>query len=216
MTAMNKSVLAQRRRDLEVYARVLPSLDLKRRQLAALLADERARLAQAESRFDSALQAHAARLPMLARDDLPFDGLWQIEAGAVGVEDTLLGVRVPALTPPAWKPAPLGLVTLPAWTDEVAAAVRELAVLQVEQTQRQQRIQALQAAVRHTLQRVNLFERVLIPRARAEIRAIRVFLADAERTAIVRAKQGRALLHRRMQAQAGQLGARVGGAGERA
>jgi V/A-type H+-transporting ATPase subunit D len=87
--------------------------------------------------------------------------------------------------------------------------VRELGELLHELDQRAQRMAAIEAALRQTVQRVNLFEQVLVPRARAEIRAIQVYLADAERTAIVRAKQGRALVHRRMQAQAKAQGERA-------
>jgi V/A-type H+-transporting ATPase subunit D len=37
-------------------------------------------------------------------------------------------------------------------------------------------------------QRVNLFEKVLIPRARKSIQRIRVYLSDEERAAVVRSK----------------------------
>lgn len=199
MTAMNKSALARCRRELEVYAHVLPSLDLKRRQLAMMLAAERRLLDDAAARFESALAHHARRLPMLALDELPFEGLWQSRLERS--EERLLGLRMPALDAPSWGAIRLDLMGLPAWSDEVADAVTELVALQVEMAQRERRVQVLETGVRHALQKVNLFERVLIPRARDQIRAIRVFLADAERTTIVRAKQARALLHRRTQSQ---------------
>ena len=120
-----------------------------------------------------------------------------------------MGVTLPALTPPSWAPSPPASPLQPAWLPEVGQAVRELGELLHELDQRAQRMAAIEAALRQTVQRVNLFEQVLVPRARAEIRAIQVYLADAERTAIVRAKQGRALVHRRMQAQARAQGERA-------
>jgi V/A-type H+-transporting ATPase subunit D len=46
----------------------------------------------------------------------------------------------------------------------------------------------LDEAVRTITQRVNLFDKVLIPQARDNIRRIQIFLADGERAAVVRAK----------------------------
>jgi V/A-type H+-transporting ATPase subunit D len=43
-------------------------------------------------------------------------------------------------------------------------------------------------AVRRITQRVNLFEKVLIPQTRENIRRINVYLGDAERAAVVGAK----------------------------
>ena len=42
--------------------------------------------------------------------------------------------------------------------------------------------------MRKVTQRVNLFEKVLIPRTREQIRRIRIYLSDAERAAVVRSK----------------------------
>ena len=72
--------------------------------------------------------------------------------------------------------------------DALALTVR----LQVEW----ERLHRLERAVRRVTQRVNLFDKVLIPRTREHIRRIRIHLADGERSAVVRAK-----LAKRKQAQ---------------
>ncbi len=46
----------------------------------------------------------------------------------------------------------------------------------------------LEEAVRKATQRVNLVEKVLIPRSRAHIKKIRIYLSDEERAAVVRSK----------------------------
>jgi len=58
----------------------------------------------------------------------------------------------------------------------------------------------LDEAVRTITQRVNLFDKVLIPRTRANIKRIRIFLADGERAAVVRAKIAKAKRARDAQA----------------
>ncbi len=117
-----------------------------------------------------------------------------------------MGVSLPEIVAPRWRPAPLGLLTLPPWSDAATAALREVVALRLEVDVRERRVAALQAALQRTMQRVNLFERVLVPRARAEIRSIQVQLADLERTALVRAKLGRARVRQRRLLDVGGAG----------
>ena len=51
-----------------------------------------------------------------------------------------------------------------------------------------ERVARLGQAVRRTTQRVNLFDKVLIPTAQGNIKRIQVAMADAERAAVVRSK----------------------------
>jgi V/A-type H+-transporting ATPase subunit D len=46
----------------------------------------------------------------------------------------------------------------------------------------------MQGAVRRVTQRVNLFEKVLIPNAKRNIARIQIFLSDVERAAVVTSK----------------------------
>lgn len=49
-------------------------------------------------------------------------------------------------------------------------------------------LELLASAAKVVSQRVNLFERVLIPKTEANIQRIRIALSDSERSSIVRAK----------------------------
>jgi V/A-type H+-transporting ATPase subunit D len=50
----------------------------------------------------------------------------------------------------------------------------------------------MQAAVRRVSQRVNLFEKILIPNADKNIARIQIFLSDVERAAVVTSKIAKA------------------------
>jgi V/A-type H+-transporting ATPase subunit D len=52
----------------------------------------------------------------------------------------------------------------------------------------EQRVAILETAVRRITQRVNLFEKILIPTAKKNIQRIRIYLGDAERAAVVTSK----------------------------
>jgi V/A-type H+-transporting ATPase subunit D len=51
-----------------------------------------------------------------------------------------------------------------------------------------QRVRLLEQAERRVTQRVNLFDKILIPTAKKNIKKIQIYLADAERAAVVRSK----------------------------
>jgi V/A-type H+-transporting ATPase subunit D len=56
----------------------------------------------------------------------------------------------------------------------------------------ERRLELLASSAKVVSQRVNLFERVLIPKTEANIQRIRVALSDSERGSIVRAKIAKA------------------------
>ena len=60
--------------------------------------------------------------------------------------------------------------------------------LRIEHQVSLRRVEMLEVAARRITQRVNLFEKVLIPRAQDNIRRISIFLSDQERAAVVRSK----------------------------
>jgi V/A-type H+-transporting ATPase subunit D len=66
--------------------------------------------------------------------------------------------------------------------------LQDLVRLDIAQEVARVRVSKLEYAVKRTTQRVNLFDKVLIPQAEDTIRRIQIFLADADRAAVVRAK----------------------------
>ncbi|KPK62430.1 MAG: ATP synthase subunit D, partial [Gemmatimonas sp. SG8_38_2] len=55
-----------------------------------------------------------------------------------------------------------------------------------------ERVRILQRAERRITQRVNLFEKILIPRTQKNILRIQIWLGDMERAAVVQAKLAKA------------------------
>jgi V/A-type H+/Na+-transporting ATPase subunit D len=77
----------------------------------------------------------------------------------------------------------------------------------------ERRIAALDAALTKVTQRVNLFEKVLTPEAKENIRRILVYLGDAERAAVVGAKLAKRKREEEAAALAQSLGQSTSGAG---
>jgi V/A-type H+-transporting ATPase subunit D len=66
--------------------------------------------------------------------------------------------------------------------------LRDMLEMRVRVQVEEKRLAYLEAAVKTITQRVNLFDKVLIPRARANIKRIKIYLSDEEMSAVVRSK----------------------------
>ena len=185
--AFNKSSMHQERDRLRTFQRFLPSLDLKRKQLMAELTAARRALEELQAQRQTLLADAGARLPMAAGTDIALDGLVTAERVRVR-EENRLGVLMPVVDGVDIRIADYGMLTRPHWIDGVVDAARRLVDLDLETEAAAQRVSRLAQAVRRLTQRVNLFEKVLIPTAQKNIARIQIALADAERAAVVRAK----------------------------
>jgi len=187
MLARNKTTLDRLRKQLAVYRRVLPSLDLKRRQLSGEVVAARAQLAQTAHELEGAVQGAGARLPMAANEQIELSGLVRL-AGVRIVEEHHLGIALPRLEAVEWTVVPYSRLVHPHWVDALTETLRAIGALRLRRQVQQERLRRLQAGLARTIQRINLFDKLLIPRTERDMRRTRIALADAERDAIARAK----------------------------
>ena len=185
--SLSKSALHREARQLKTYQRFLPSLDLKRKQLIAERAKAQQALHDSHARLDSLQQSVAAEIPMLADHQVGLEGLARVEGAELG-EENLLGTRLPVLRQVQVVRREYSLLARPHWVDRVQALLVEALELRLLMQVQHERLARLERAVQKITQRVNLFDKVLIPKTRENIRKIGIFLADGERAAVVRAK----------------------------
>jgi V/A-type H+-transporting ATPase subunit D len=185
--ALNKNSLQKERRKLANFERFLPSLDLKRRQLMVERAKAMVELREAEEALENFLDGIGELLPMLANREVDLTDLVRITSLAQDVEN-VVGTRLPRLKGFDVELKHYSRLSRPQWVDGVAARLKECVALNLRVRFGQRRLEILQRAVRRITQRVNLFEKVLIPRTRNNIKYIQIYLGDAERAAVVRSK----------------------------
>lgn len=198
---LNKSELKRQRDQLKLYQRVLPSLDLKRRQLA--IENERCRSREAALRrdLDSLLGSIGESVPMLANEAIDLLGLVRVVEVEVGAEN-VVGLELPTLGRLELADAEYSYLVRPVWVDAVADRLHEAVRLSVELSVAAERLRRVDYALKRITQRVNLFERVLIPNARINIRRIEIALDDLAREAVVRSKIAKARYGREARAGA--------------
>lgn len=184
---LSKSSLSMQSRQLKTFERFLPSLDLKRRQLIAERAKAVQAIAETERSIDLLREQLKTAIPMVANQEVNVDGL--VSVASVQIDTiNIMGVRLPQLGQIQLKRRPYSLLAKPAWVDSLAELLAQMQQLRIQIQVDRRRLTLLDEAVKAVTQRVNLFDKVLIPRTRENIRKIRIFLADAERAAVVRAK----------------------------
>lgn len=185
--SLNKAQLAREITDLAMYRRFLPSLDLKRQQLMAERKKAEARLAEIEARIAARVTTIGAEIPMLADTDIDLAGLARLKSVKVG-ERNIVGQRLPVLESIDVEIVPYSYLMRPHWVDLVAERLREVLSLRIEAQIAERQLGLLDKAITKVTQRVNLFDKVLIPKARANIRRIQIALGDLERAAVVTSK----------------------------
>jgi V/A-type H+/Na+-transporting ATPase subunit D len=184
---LSKSSLSMQSRQLKTFERFLPSLDLKRRQLIAERAKAVQAIVETERSIDMLREQLKTAIPMASNQEVNVDGL--VSVASVQIDTiNIMGVRLPQLGQIKLKRRPYSLLAKPAWVDSLAELLAKKLQLKLQIQVDQRRLVLLDEAVKTVTQRVNLFDKVLIPRTRENIRKIRIFLADAERAAVVRAK----------------------------
>ena len=185
--ALNKASLTKLQRQLKTYKDVLPALDLKRRQLLAEQAKAKRRLMEIRQQLEGLEPVIANELLMLANQEVDLSDLVKV-VGADVIDENVMGTRLPKLDRFDIKVREYALLGRPHWVERVVDALTTAVELHLQLQVAEQRQVLLNQAAQKITQRVNLFDKVLIPRAQANIKKIQIYVSDAERAAVVNSK----------------------------
>lgn len=185
--ALNKTSLQKLNRDLQTYRQFLPTLDLKRRQLLLEQRKTRQQLQQQDNKLEQSLQRYGDELGILAISRIALHELVSITRFDTP-EKNIVGVVLPEPGAVHFRVENYDVDGSPVWLEGAIAAARELITIKLHRQVLQRRSNLIDHAVQKTTQRLNLFDKVLIPQTSEQIRRIKLFLADEETASVVRAK----------------------------
>jgi V/A-type H+/Na+-transporting ATPase subunit D len=189
----NKTALKGQRDALAKYEKFLPILLLKKMQLQLVIRQLEPVL---ESKRRDTEQIVAGIQPwsrLLSEATVEIDDYLQIEEVRVQKEN-IAGVEVPEFEEVVYKEVLYSLFATPAWLDQALHVLKRLVSLREELRVLMRKEALLREELRTTTQRVNLFEKKLIPELKENIRKIKIFLGDEETAAVGRAKLAKAKL----------------------
>lgn len=184
---LSKSSLHHQQEQLKLYKRLLPSLDLKRRQLTLEAQKAQGEYEAARLAVEALETRIGEELPMLADEEFRPEGLVKLTGHQVG-EQNVVGVRLPVLTSVECQVADYSRLASPPWVDVLVQRLKDAAEERLRAEIAGQRVEILRQQVRRITQRVNLFDKILIPAAKRNIQRIRVYLGDVERSGVITSK----------------------------
>lgn len=102
--------------------------------------------------------------------------------------DNIAGISVPKLKKIDFEEARYSLFDTPLWFESVLDDIKELLLVREKKLVAKQKKLVLENELKEVSIRVNLFEKILIPRAQEHIRKIKIFLNDQQLAAVSQAK----------------------------
>ena len=184
---LTKNELKVQKDQLKMFNRYLPTLMLKKQQLQTEI-----RTIDAKAK-----EVRAARVNLEREFDKWIAVFGEREAfkpEMVTVKNIKKGTgNIAGVTIPIYEGADFGrgdydLYETPLWIDMAADRMEKALSLDLEAEVLDEQVRLLSQELKTTTQRVNLFEKVKIPEAKANIKKISVYLGDEQTAAVVRSK----------------------------
>ncbi len=191
----NKTALKQQRDGLAKYQKFLPILLLKKMQLQLVVRQMEPVIAAKRKEIADMVASVSPWAGLLTDEAVDIEDYLQIQEVQVR-KDNIAGVEVPEFDRVTFRQAAYSLFTTPAWLDKALEYLGRLVAAREELRVLSEKEALLREELRTTTQRVNLFEKKLIPELKENIRRIKIFLGDDETSAVGRAKLAKGKLQK--------------------
>lgn len=185
---LTKNELRNQQVNLAQLEKYLPTLQLKKAMLQAEVNEVRHEIERLEKDFDIKRQAVDLFSGLLATKTTINPLKAAIIKQVHKRYENVAGVEVPYYEGVDFEEFSYSLFETPPWVDAAVVELRHLTQLREHIKVVHEQWEALEKEWREVSIRVNLFEKILIPRAADNIRKIKVFLGDQQLAAVSRAK----------------------------
>ena len=184
---LTKNELKVQKDSLKMFKRYLPTLMLKKQQLQteirtidAKAKEVRQARVELEKEFDAWIAVFGEQ-EAFTKDMVTVKN---IKKGT----GNIAGVTIPIYEGADFSRGDYDLYETPLWVDMAADRMEKALSLDLEAEVLDEQVRLLSQELRTTTQRVNLFEKVKIPEAKANIKKISVYLGDEQTAAVVLSK----------------------------
>lgn len=194
---LTKSELRLQQQRLGQLEKYLPTLQLKKAMLQAEVNESRQEIGRLESLFEQTYLA-VKEYGVLFSDTADFEP--EQAARIVHIHkryENIAGVDVPYFESVEFAPYSYSLFETPPWVDSALKGLRSLAEARTRIEIAVEKKAALEKELRDVSIRVNLFEKILIPRAIRNIKKIKIFLGDQQLAAVSQAKVAKVKIEER-------------------
>jgi V/A-type H+-transporting ATPase subunit D len=184
---LTKNELKKQKDSLKMFSRYLPTLMLKKQQLQAEIRAVQARVLELRKAKEEVDNAFKAWIGVFGEKGVFTPDLLRCTKLQLG-QGNIAGVPIPIFNGAEFEIAPYSLVEKPLWLDKAIENMKKVLLIDLEAQVMEEQKRCLEAELRTTTQRVNLFEKIKIPECKANIKKIQVYLGDEQTAAVVRGK----------------------------
>ena len=172
---------------LKMYQRYLPTLTLKKQQLQSEIRTIEQKANEVRAQRVALEQEFKVWISVFGEEEAFKPGMVTVRNIKKGVGN-IAGVTIPVYEGAEFGRGDYDLYETPLWIDLAADRMEKALSLDLEASVLDEQVRLLSQELRTTSQRVNLFEKVKIPEAKANIKKISVYLGDQQVSEVVRSK----------------------------
>ena len=183
---LTKNELKKQKDALKRFQRYLPTLMLKKQQLQMVIRQVEAKVREIEKKRDE-LYEEIKKWIAVFGEDVGMTELVKVKS-IERETGNIAGVDIPVFKNLEFEDIRWDLYEKPLWVDRGVEAVKKIAAFDAEIEVLNRQLELLGEELRITTQRVNLFEKVMIPETKENIRMIQIYLGDQQTAAVVRGK----------------------------
>lgn len=181
-----KTELKCQRDVLHRFTRYLPTLELKKMQLQIEVRKKDHVLSEKKKEEKQLWEGLNAWIRLFS-EEIDLGSYLRVKEVKQGTAN-IAGINIPVFEKVVFERYPVDYYSTPPWIDDGIETLEHLLQLQVEIVLYERQRTLLWEELQVTTQRINLFEKVKIPECIENIKKIRIYLADEQTAAVVRAK----------------------------
>jgi V/A-type H+-transporting ATPase subunit D len=183
-----KNALREEQKRLNQLESYLPTLQLKKKLLQVQVTNTEMRIKELLRELEKQ-RSDVEEFSHLLTDKTNSDILKYVEIEHVEKSyENIAGVEIPEFESVSFRDESYFLFDTPIWMDVVLEKLRDLVSKRQNIFVEEEKKRALLKELKEVSIRVNLFEKILIPRALQNIKKIKIFLGDQELAAVSQAK----------------------------
>ena len=184
---LTKNELKVQKDALKMYRRYLPTLTLKKQQLQAEIRTIEAKAKAVRTEKEELEKGFHSWIAVFCEKEAFPEGVITVSNIRKGMGN-IAGVAIPTFDGADFSRGDYDLYETPLWVDIAANHMEKAMSLDLEAEVLDEQVRLLEAELRSTSQRVNLFEKVKIPETEENIKKISIYMADQQVNAVVRSK----------------------------
>ena len=183
---LTKNELKKQKDQLARFTRYLPTLELKKAQLISEVRRINEEITKIRAKMEESVNYISPWIDVFG-EDIDLGQLFSVEEVLTEVGN-IAGIDIPLFDKVIYKEQDYDLFETPLWIDEGLQEVKKQVNLKIKISILEKQIDALQKELQTTIQRINLFDKIKIPNAKAAIKKIRIYLGDVQTAEVVRGK----------------------------